>query len=73
MFGEILQGLRGHIAWPGGQITWPGSHQFRPFFLCFSAQLYFFPCIIVLAKIFSLGAQKHTKRDTNICFQLSIL
>jgi hypothetical protein len=54
MFGEIWQGLRGHI-------TWPGSHQFCPFFLCFSAQLYFFPCIKVLVKIFSLGAQKHTK------------
>jgi hypothetical protein len=54
MFGEIWQG-------PGGHITWPGGQQFHPFFLCFLAQLYFFAYIIVLVKIFSLGAQKHTK------------
>jgi hypothetical protein len=34
--------------------------------------LYFFPCITVLVRIFSLGAQKHTKWDINTCFQLSI-
>jgi hypothetical protein len=43
------------------QITWSGGHQFCPFFLCFLAQLCFFPCIIVLVNIFSLDAQKHTK------------
>jgi hypothetical protein len=61
MFGEIWQGPGGHNTWLAGQITWPGCHQFCPFFLCFSAELYFFPYIIVLVKIFSLGAQKHTK------------
>jgi hypothetical protein len=30
--------------------------------------LCFFPYITVLVKIFSLGAQKHTKGDINICF-----
>jgi hypothetical protein len=29
--------------------------------LCFLTLLYFFPCITVLVKIVSLGAQKHTK------------
>jgi hypothetical protein len=61
MFEEILQGLGGHITWLAGQIRRPGDHQFHPFFLCFLAQLCFFPYIIVLVKIFSLGDQKHTK------------
>jgi hypothetical protein len=41
--------------------VWPGGHLSAPIFLCFLALLYFFPCITVLVKIFSLGAQKHTK------------
>jgi hypothetical protein len=61
MFREIWQGPGGHITWPAGQITWPGRNQFHPFSLYFLAQLYFFPCIIVLVKISSLGAQKDTK------------
>jgi hypothetical protein len=61
MFEEIWQGLGGHITWLASQITWPGGHHVRPFFLCFLAQLCFFRYIIVLVKIFSLGAQKHTK------------
>jgi hypothetical protein len=58
---EIWQGPSGHITWPASQVTWPGGHQFHPFFFCFSAQLYFFPCITVLVIIFSLGSQKNTK------------
>jgi hypothetical protein len=61
MFEKIWQGLAGHITWPAGQTTWPSGHQSHPFFFCFSAQLYFFPYIIVLVKIFSLDTQKHTK------------
>jgi hypothetical protein len=61
MFEEIWQGQGGHITWSASQITWPGGHHVHPFFLCFLVQLCFFPYIIVLVKIFSLGAQKHTK------------
>jgi hypothetical protein len=38
-----------------------GSLQSALLFLFILALLCFFPCIIVLVKIFSLGAQKHTK------------
>jgi hypothetical protein len=39
----------------------PTGHLYAPLFVFFLALLYFFPCITVLVKIFSLGAQKHTK------------
>jgi hypothetical protein len=43
----------------GRESTLPGRVATN--FTHFSAQLCFFPCITVLVKIFSLGAQMHTK------------
>jgi hypothetical protein len=44
-----------------GHNIWLGGHVNAPLFLFFLALLYFFPCITVLVKISSLGAQEHTK------------
>jgi hypothetical protein len=51
----------GHKTWSVGDEVWLGSHLSAPISLYFLAFLYFFPCITVLVKIVSLGAQKHTK------------
>jgi hypothetical protein len=61
MFEEICQGPGAHITCLACQITWPAGHEIHPFFFYFLAQLCFFPCIILLVNIFSLGEQKHTK------------
>jgi hypothetical protein len=56
------------ISWMKYRYVWPGGHLSAPIFLCFFTLLCFFPCITVLLKNFSLGAQNHTKWDINICF-----